>query len=399
VSFRFRAVDSQGREVSGLLDASDERAAQREIARRGLVPVAIEAERPAVGDWAARLPPSPRELQLVLQEFATLVDSGVSLAVALSSLAGSSHHPKITGAFAGMAKAVRRGERFSEALRDSKLPVPAYVHQLVEASELTGQLGTALEDGARQYEYDLRVESELRSALVYPAVLVVSGIAAVAIIFLWVVPRFGGLLEQRADQLPTLSRWVIGGGVWFADHAGLVGLAGLAALAGVAALVRRREVRQRLLHGAAALPLLGPWLLEAAIGRWAGTLGTLLANRVELTRALDLAAGGVGLDHLQARLGQVTRSVRAGSTLSHALREHRALNATGYDLVAVGEASGELPKLLLALSRLYQTSGRERMQRALKLIEPAAIVIIGGVIGVLVTAVILAITSVNDLPL
>jgi general secretion pathway protein F len=399
VSFRFRAVDAQGREVTGLLDASDERAAQREIVRRGLVAVAIEPDRPAVGDWAARLPPAPRELQLVLQEFATLIDSGVSLAVALSSLAGSSHHPRITAAFADMARAVRRGERFADALRASPLPLPAYLHQLVEASELTGRLGAALEDGARQYEYDLRVQSELRSALVYPAVLVASGIAAVGIIFLWVVPRFGGLLEQRAEQLPDLSRWVIGGGVWFADHAGVVALAAAALLALLVGLLRRREVRQRLLETAARAPLLGPWLVESEVGRWSGTLGTLLANRVELTRALELAAASVGLEFLQVRLRQVTRSVRGGSTLSHALREHRALNATGYDLVAVGEASGELPKLLLALSRLYQSTGRERMQRALKLIEPAAIIVIGGVIGVLVTAVILAITSVNDLPL
>jgi general secretion pathway protein F len=139
--------------------------------------------------------------------------------------------------------------------------------------------------------------------------------------------------------------------------------------------------------------------MESEVGRWAGTLGTLLSNRVELTRALDLSAASVGLAFLRARLSQVTRSVRGGATLSHALREHRALNASGYDLVSVGEASGELPKLLLALSRLYQTSGRERMQRALKLIEPAAIIVIGGAIGLLVTAVILAITSVNDLPL
>lgn len=399
MNFRYRAMDSGGKEVSGLLDAVDERAAQREVMRRGLVPVALEPDRPATSEWRARMAPSPRELQLVLQEFATLVDSGVSLAVALSSLSGSSHHPAITDAFAKMAKAVRRGESFHAALRSSGLSLPAYMHQLVEASELTGRLGQALEDGARQYEYDLRMAAEFRSALVYPAVLVVSGIGAVSVVFLWVVPRFGGLLSQRADQLPDLSRWVIGGGVWFADHISWVMLFVGALLAGLFALFRQASVRQRLLETAARAPLLGPWLLESEVGRWAGTLGTLLSNRVELTRALELAAGSVSLEFLRARLGQVTRSVRSGSTLSHSLREHRALNTTGYDLVSVGEASGELPKLLLALSRLYQTSGRERMQRALKLIEPAAIIVIGSVIGVLVTSVILAITSVNDLPL
>lgn len=399
MNFRFRAVDASGGEVTGLLEAADERAAQREVVRRGLIPVSLSPDAPATAGWSARFPPAPRELQMVLQEFATLVDSGVSLAVALSSLSNSSHHPAVTAAFARMAKAVRRGDRFADAFRDSGLELPPYLHQLVEASELTGQLGSALEDGARQFEYDLRVQAELRSALIYPVVLVVSGVAAVCIIFLWVVPRFGSLLNQRADQLPELSRWVIGGGVWFADHIGIVSLVALSAVAAVATLLRRRDVRQRILEMAARAPLLGPWLVESEVGRWAGTLGTLLANRVELTRALDLAAGSVGLGFLQARLQQVTRSVRAGSTVSHALREHRAVNASGYDLVAVGEASGELPKLLLALSRLYQSTGRERLQRALKLIEPAAIVVIGGVIGVLVTAVILAITSVNDLPL
>ncbi len=399
MNFRYRAIDGRGQEVSGLLEATDDRAAQREVLRRGLTPTLLEPDRPAVGAWRERFPPSTREMQLVLQEFATLVDSGVSLATALTSLSNSSHHPVITNAFAGMAKAVRRGDSFAQALAASALDLPPYLHQLVEASELTGRLGPALEDGARQYEYDLRVQAELRSALVYPAVLVVSGIAAIGIVFLWVVPRFGGLLSQRADQLPELSRWVIGGGVWFADHIEWVLIAAAIAVAAVLALLRRSSVRQRLLESCAKAPLLGPWLLESEIGRWAGTLGTLLANRVELTRALDLSAASVSLAFLRARLSQVTRSVRGGATLSHALREHRALNASGYDLVSVGEASGELPKLLLALSRLYQTSGRERMQRALKLIEPAAIILIGGAIGILVTAVILAITSVNELPL
>ena len=90
--------------------------------------------------------------------------------------------------------------------------------------------------------------------------------------------------------------------------------------------------------------------------------------------------------------------MKAGVTLSAALREHRALNPTGYDLVAVGEASGELPKLLAALARLYETTGRERMKRVLQLIEPLAIIVIGVVIGTIVTAIMLAITSVNDVP-
>ena len=91
--------------------------------------------------------------------------------------------------------------------------------------------------------------------------------------------------------------------------------------------------------------------------------------------------------------------MKGGKSISVSLREHRALNDTGYDLVAVGEASGELPKLLSALARLYETIGRDRMKRAMQLIEPLAIILIGIVIGTIMTAIILAITSVNDVRL
>jgi general secretion pathway protein F len=142
-----------------------------------------------------------------------------------------------------------------------------------------------------------------------------------------------------------------------------------------------------------------PWIVEAEVGRWSSTLSALLAGRVELIRALGLAAESVKLEFLRNRLARVARSVKGGASLSSALREHHALNPTGYDLVAVGEASGELPKLLRALARLYETTGRDRMKRILQLIEPLAIIVIGVVIGVIVTAIILAITSVNEMPM
>jgi general secretion pathway protein F len=250
-----------------------------------------------------------------------------------------------------------------------------------------------------QYEYDQRVRQEMTGAMIYPIVLVSSGIAAVGIIFLWVVPRFGGLLTQHKDTMPAISRWTIASGVWLSNHVWLVLLALAAAAVGLRALWKAPGVVDALAERAARLPVVGDWLVEAEVGRWASTLSALLTGRVELIRALNLSATSVRMKFLRARLLAVAKSVKTGSTLSAALREHRSLNPTGYDLVAVGEASGELPKLLDALARLYETTGRDRMKRALQLIEPLAIIIIGVVVGTIMTAIILAITSVNDVPL
>ncbi len=396
--FSYEAVDRSGAKTTGSVEAASEGEAARQLAQQGLTPYALKR----VGQgWRAprRRRASARELQLVLQEFTTLLESGVGLVTALSSLAKSSHHPSLTGAFAEMERSVRRGESFSTALRESKLPVPEYVHQLAHAGEATGRLAESIRGGVDQYEYDQRVRQEMTGAMIYPIVLVSSGIAAVGIIFLWVVPRFGGLLTQHKDTMPAISRWTIASGVWLSNHVWLVLLALAAAAVGLRALWKAPGFVDALAERAVRLPVVGDWLVEAEVGRWASTLSALLTGRVELIRALNLSATSVRTKFLRARLLAVAKSVKTGSTLSAALREHRSLNPTGYDLVAVGEASGELPKLLDALARLYETTGRDRMKRALQLIEPLAIIVIGVVVGTIMTAIILAITSVNDVPL
>ena len=398
IKFKYRAVDGSGRESASEIAAPTDRDALRLLDAQGLTVVSLVPARPPSQRFR-RAKASNREMQLVLQEFATLLEAGVTLAVSLSSLGKSSHHPQLTGAFASMERAVRRGESFSAAFRQSGLVVPAYFHQLVEAGEVTGRLADAFQSGVRQFEYDQQVAGELRSALVYPAVLVGSGLAAVLIIFLWVVPRFGGLLTQHGAQMPAMSRWIIGSGVWLSENTWVLGaLFAALALAGYS-YASRPALRAAAVQSLARLPVVGEWMLEAEVGRWSSTLSALLAGRVELLRALGLAATSVRLEFLRNRLERVTRAVKGGSALSVALREHHALNPTGYDLVAVGEASGELPKLLAALARLYETTGRDRMKRLLQLIEPLAIIIIGVVVGLIVTAIMLAITSVNDVPM
>lgn len=396
--FRYEAVDRSGNKVSGTVDAASDGDASRLLAQQGLTPYSLKAAR---GAWAGprRRTASSRELQLVLQEFTTLLEAGVGLVTSLSSLAKSSHHPSLTGAFAGMERAVRRGESFSTALRESKLPVPEYFHQLVHAGEATGRLAESIRGGVEQFEYDQRVRQEMTGAMIYPAVLVASGIGAVGIIFMWVVPRFGGLLTQHGEAMPALSRWTISTGVWLSNHAWAVGLAVLATGVLLRMLFRSPGFTGRLAERASRLPVVGDWLIEAEVGRWASTLSALLAGRVELIRALGLSASAVRMAFLRDRLASVAKSVKGGKTLSAALREHHALNPTGYDLVAVGEASGELPKLLAALAKLYATIGRDRMKRALQLIEPLAIILIGVVVGTIMTAIILAITSINDVPI
>jgi general secretion pathway protein F len=128
-------------------------------------------------------------------------------------------------------------------------------------------------------------------------------------------------------------------------------------------------------------------------------LGSLLANRVPIVQALELAESGVGLRSLAVRLELTVRDLRAGKKLADSLALHRTINPMGINLVRVGERSGELPEMLRVLGRIYENSSRERMKRFLILFEPVAILVVGGIIGFIMVAIMLAITSLSTVSL
>ncbi|HET7655373.1 MAG TPA: type II secretion system F family protein [Luteimonas sp.] len=393
--FRYEAINSEGAGFNGTLRAGSEREAARQLERRGLSVVALEAGTEAVRRGRVRRLRTA-DVILALQELATMLTSGVPIASAVGSQAQSAHHPRIVTAFSAMARDLQRGQAFSATLAASGLPLPEYVLQLARAGELTGELGQALRDAGAQMEYEQALRNEMRNALIYPAVLVLAGLAAVSIMFLFVVPKFASLLE-RADELPFLAWAVLGIGTWTREHFWLLLLAVAGVVVASVAALRRPKVRASLLDRAMRMPVVGPWLVESDTARWAKVLGALLANRVPLMRGLELAQAGLQLPSRRARMGEVTRAVRGGSSLANALEDHEALTATGYNLVRVGERSGKLAPMLESLARLYAEAGRNRMKRVLILIEPVAILVIGSMIGTIILGVILAITSANDL--
>ena len=325
-----------------------------------------------------------------------MLTSGVSIADAVGSQAVGAHHPKIVAAFATMSRDLQRGQAFSATLAKCGLPLPEYVIQLARAGELTGELGRALRDASTQLEYEQQLRNEMRNALIYPAVLVMAGVAAVAIMFVFVVPKFASLL-QHAKDLPLLAWLVLHAGTWTRANFGLLSVLLVLAAMGTTWALRKPELRAAAMDKLSRWPVVGPWLVEADTARWAKVLGALLGNKVPLMRGLELAQAGLQLPQRRARMGEVARAVRGGASLADALEDHDALTATGYNLVRVGERSGKLASMLDSLAKLYEEAGRNRMKRVLILLEPIAILVIGSVIGTIILGVILAITSANDL--
>ena len=396
-AFDYETVDANGQSSKGQLEAESPSDVVRHLAAAGHTVVDVSETRGTTRTFGRRRLRGA-DVVVAFHELATLLQSGVSLGDAVLAQSRGSHHPALAAAFDAMARHLMRGERFLDAVGASGLPLPDYVYQLVEAGEMSGQLPQALRQAVDQMQYDQRVAADIRGALTYPAILVVAGITAVLLVFVFVVPQFSNLLEE-AEELPLLAEFVLRTGVWFNDNTWLLGGTVIAGAAVGTMLLRRAAVRQRLVDFVGALPLLREWLSEVDTAKWASVMSAMLASRVELMDALGLASRGVRMSRRKMLLERAVNEVRSGAALSEALEKQDALTPTGYNLIRVGERSGQLAEMMRALASLYEENGARRMRRVLTLIEPLAVLVIGGVLGTIMIGLILAITSVNELVL
>ena len=396
MDFQYQVANAQGQVLTGQISATDEREAMRLLQQQNLVPISVTSNAPPSNAHASSKKASNQDKTLSIQELTTLLNAGVPLAESVESI-GSAHAGTAVGAaFTTTLAALRRGEGFSEALREADLDFPDYLYQLAKAGELTGKLGQSLETAVTQMAYEERMRQEMRNALTYPAILVSSGLAATLLIFIVVVPKFANLLKGNTANVPLISQWVIGAGMFVKTNLLWVGLAAFALVMMTLMALRSPAARARAFQILVKVPILGAWIADTETGRWASMLSALLENRVAIIAAMELASSGVKIAALKNSLQQVTRDVRGGARLADALATNRALGPTGINLVRVGERSGELAPMLRALATLYENAGRDRMKRFLLLLEPIAIILIGSVIGVIMVAIMLAVTSMND---
>lgn len=398
--FRYRALDPAGATQQGVIQAASLRGALDLLTAKGWSVIDLQASdaqaAPQAGlNRALRRRASFADHIVLLEEMATLLRAGVSLAEVAPSLEAAYADSALAAPLSRLRQRIQGGSTVAAAFAQAGFDLPDYAHTLIEAGEAAGRLGESLADAAAQMEYERNVRQEFRNALIYPAVLVAAGTLAVLIIFLAVVPRFASLLKSGRAEVPALSRWVIETGLTLQTHwlgAGLV-LFGL--LGAVALLLRAPAVRESLLETLARLPLAGPWLRDADIGRWATLLGTLLANRVAMLLALELSCRGLRIGRHRRHVEKAAGEVRRGRALSEVLAEQGWIAPTRLNLIRVGERAGELPRMLGELGKIHTGAARERMKHLLALIEPLAILGIGAVIGVIMVAVMLAITSLN----
>ena len=393
-SFRWEAVDADGRTRRGVREADSARGLRDRLRAEGLTPTAVE---PAIASSLAftRLP--PRELALATRQLATLAQAGMTLDAALGATAAQADDPRTARLVAELRNHVAGGESLAAALgRYPRTFSPLY-RGLVAAASESGRLPDVLGRLADYLDARLALAERFTAALIYPTLVAVIALSVIAVLMVYVVPQVVSVYQQSRQTLPWLTQALIATSSFLRATAWLwLALALIAAVAFALGL-RRPPFRAAVHRSLLATPAVGRLMRSLDTARFASTLAILVASGTPLLRALDAATGVIRLRPIADAATAAAAGVREGMPLARALAATRAFPPVLVHLTASGEGSGALAPMLERAAADLEREAERRLQWIAALVQPLMIVVMGAIVLVLVLAIMLPIVTMNQL--
>ncbi len=398
-AFQYRAVASDGKVRTGTLTAETERMVATELRRQGLIPVFVGTGQKKKGiefslpvfDRGKR-----RDVLFFTQEISTLLNAGIPLDRALSITAELNERASFRALVTDVLRVLKGGKSLADSLATHPSHFSELYINMVRAGEASGSLGQIFE---RLAEFE-KTRDDLRgyiiSAMVYPVLLSLVGVASVFILMDVVVPKFAQIFSDPRMVIPTpmlimleVSRAIQN---WWVTAAVVITV-GLSAMI---AYIRTDPGRLWWDTLRLKIPLLGDALRKAETSRFARAMSTLVASSVPLVAALGIAKGILNNRRISGTLDGISQGVKRGEGLAQPLVRSGAFPALAGHLLAVGEETGHLDTMFDRMAAIYDNETRTSIRRFTALFEPLIILIMGIVIGSLILSLLLAITSIND---
>ncbi len=400
-AFDYIAADAAGRTVRGSLSAVDEAAARKALAKRQLAPLQLSPGRAgavaaSTSGRVGRL--SPKALALTTRQLATLI-SVSPLEEALRNLMLQADRPNVRRVLEGVHAGVIEGRRLSDAMGQQGAAFPPLYRAMTAAGEQSGALQPILERLADGLERDEVVRGKVLTALVYPCVLAVVALGVVVAMMTYIVPKVVDQFDSMGQTLPLLTRLVIGLSDLMRDWGWLMALV-IAAVVAAGLIARRREVvRLKLDAWVLRLPLVGRLTRDLHGARMARTLSTMIAAGLPVLEGLTITARTVSNRALRRATEQMAEAVREGGGLSAAMRRAEVFPPILVYMTASGESSGRLEPMLERAADYLEREFSNFTAVMLSLLEPAIIVVMGGIVAVIVLSILLPILQINTLAL
>jgi general secretion pathway protein F len=406
--YSYRAVSAAGDVSSGELEAANESEIVDRLRDQGLLPMQIAQSlgraaageptaRPARQSWFAPRRVTRENVLGITRELATLLRAGLTLDRSLELLISLATSLPVAVMLQGIRDEVRGGKALSQALDARRDIFSRFYVNIVRAGEAGGALGTVLQRLAETMERNKELRESVRSALIYPTILVFVAVASVMILLVFVVPQFESTFAQAGKALPIPTQVVIAVGTflrnwwWAAIPAVLLAFAWFRRRGRIPAVRRARDAR--LLR----TPLLGDLIAKVEIARFARTLSTLLANGVTLLAGLAIVKETIGNVVLANGLDGVIAQLREGKGFGRPMAETGLYPRLASQMILVGEESGRLEEMLGRVADVYDREVATAVKRFLAVLEPVLILGLAVMVGGIVFSILLGVMGMSEL--
>jgi general secretion pathway protein F len=340
-----------------------------------------------------------KDLLVFTHELSTLVHAGLPLDRCLSILAGLTENAYLAEIIKDLLKEIKGGRSLSEALGMYPQVFPKIYVNMVRAGEVGGALDQILKRLVEYLENAEELRNYVSSALIYPAILAVVGALSIIVMMTFVIPKFAGIFENAGAPIPLPMKIMLGTSAVITGYWWLGLLAGLATLYLLRRRLQSEEGRLGWDRWKLRFPVLGAVFLRMEVSRFGRTLGTLLTSAVPLIQSINIVKEVVGNRAIAYAMEPIKSGVKKGEGLAAPVRNSGIFPPFAVHLLEVGEETGRLDAMLLQIADTYDRELRVALKRLIALFEPAVILVMGLIIGVMVVSMLYSIFSINDVPL
>lgn len=402
MTYAYVALEPSGKKKTGFVDAADRDSAIALVTRDGKFVVEIKEQRSAqaakgAGQANARRRVSRADLALFSRRLADLSAAGLPLDRVLQVISEQSESSTLALVAEEALTDVRSGLPVSDALAKHPKLFPQIYTMTLKAGEASGQFPQVAERLADFQETEVTRRSTITSSLIYPAILALTAVGVVVMLMTYVVPKLSGVFAQMGNDLPINTVILLKTSNFMADNYIII----LSSIAAIVFLYRAWVKTEAGAYSRDAaflkMPLVGPVVRKATISRYARVLGTLVFGGVPILEALNLSGLAAGNRVFLQSSNQVASDVREGKAIAVAMRDAAAFPPVLTNMVAVGEETGDLPKMLGRVSDSLDFEVDNSMRRLTSMIEPIIVLTMGGFVGFVVLSVILPIVQAQSL--
>ncbi len=393
--FSYRATTMEGAIIEGAIEASDEVSAVERIKNSGLIPLKVSVQ-DKVLKRRFSLRSSKGDLVTFTTELSVLLGAGLPLDRSLNILSEISESGEMKETIQSILRAIREGSSFSEALQRHPRIFPRIYINMIRAGEAGGVLDVVLDKLNEFLESMRELREHIFSAMIYPAILILTGGASIAVLLTFVLPRFSVIFSELGRSLPLSTQVLlsVSGSIksyWWVFFLFLI----------ILWFSFRGYVKSesgRLKWDSLKMKLLGDLVKKVETARFCRTLGTLLQSGVPLLQALNNAKEVISNQVIASKIDIIAKGAKEGRGIANPLSEIGIFPPLALSMIKVGEETGQLETMLIKVAQTYERSLRVAIKRFVSFLEPALILGMGIIIGFIVISILMAIFSIVELP-